>query len=56
VFVFLVILHATRVRRIVVCGLSRSTVFFHIINSTIFGAKKVTEHKMRVLILSTSFV
>jgi hypothetical protein len=37
----------------VICGLPSSTVFFHIVvNGTI--KKKVFEHKMRVLIFSTT--
>jgi len=53
--------HSVRMRHIVVCGLPRSTIFFHIIsyyliNGTIFGKKKVIEHKMCVLSFSTTFV
>ena len=49
--------HATRMRHIVICGLPRSKIFFphYLINGTIFE-KKATEHKMCVLIFSTSFV
>ena len=44
-----------RMRHIVVCGLSGPTVFFHIlINGTILE-KKVTEHKMCIVIFSTLF-
>jgi hypothetical protein len=41
VFVALGIQHAMRVRYIVICGLSGSTVFFHIMtqNGTIFGKR-----------------
>ena len=47
--------HAMCMRHIVICGLSRSTTFFHLINSTIFEKKKkVIEFKMRVFIFSTS--
>jgi len=35
-----------RTRRTVVCGLPRSTLFFHITNGTVFGGKRVTEHEM----------
>jgi hypothetical protein len=56
-FVALVIQHAKLMRRIAICGLSDSTIFFphYLINGAIFG-KKVIEHKMCVLILSTTFV
>jgi len=44
--VALVIQHLTGLHHIVICGLPRSTVFFHIIsNGTIFR-KQVFEHKM----------
>jgi len=48
--------HAMRMRHIVICGLSGSTIFFHVLSKkgTIFE-KKVAEHKMRVLIFSTKF-
>ena len=45
-----------RMRRIAICGLPRSTIFSTCLtNGTIFE-KKVTEHKMCVLISSTTFV
>jgi hypothetical protein len=54
VFVALAIRHAMRMRLIVICVLSPLYRIFphYLINGTIFW-KKVTEHKMRVLIFST---
>jgi hypothetical protein len=50
---------AVRMRHVVICGLARSTIFFHaedfyLVNGTIFE-KKVTEPNY-VLIFSTNFV
>ena len=58
VSVALVIRHAMRVRLIVICGLAGCTIFFpqYLINGTIFGSKNFFEHKMCVLIFSTTFV
>ena len=57
--VVLVIRHAKRMRRIitVICGLSGSNIICprYLLNGAIFG-KRVTEHKMCVLIFSTTFV
>jgi len=56
-FVALGIQYAMRMRLIVICGLPRSTVFFHIISYTAgFSKKKVIEHKMCILLSSTAFV
>jgi hypothetical protein len=56
VSVALVIQHAMRWSHIVICGLPRSTVVFQhfLINGTIF--EKKSEHKICVLIFSTTFI
>ena len=55
--VVLVTQHAMRMRHIVICGLPRSIKFFHIISQMArFSKKKVTEHKICVLISSTTSV
>jgi hypothetical protein len=48
--------HAMRMRHIVICGLPRYKIFFprYLTKGTVY--KKVTEHKMCVLIFSTTFV
>ena len=57
VCVALGIQQATHMRHIVICSLTRSTISFHIISQTArFYLKKVTEHKMCVLILSTTLL
>jgi len=45
-----------RMSHIFICGLSHSSVFFHIIPLAAWPLKKVTDHKICVLIFSTSFV
>jgi len=58
VFVALDIQHVMQIRHIVICGLPGPTIIFphYLINGTIFGRKKVPEHKMCVLILSETFL
>jgi hypothetical protein len=56
VFIVLGIRHAMRVRHIVICDLPGSAIFCHIISYTASLKKKsVTDHKMCVLIFSTTF-
>jgi len=46
-FVALVIQHAMRMRHIVICGLSGSTIFIHIIKTAWLSThKKIIQHKM----------
>jgi hypothetical protein len=58
VFVALGIQHAMRLSHSVICGMSGCAIFTTLSqNGTIFGVGgTVIEHKMRVLILSTTFV
>jgi hypothetical protein len=57
-FVALVIRHARRMRRIVICSLYGCKIFFYVIPLTapFSKRKKVTEHKMCVLIFCTTFI
>ena len=56
VFVALVIQHAMRMRHIVICGLSGCTVFSVLSHTRHDFQRKIPEHKMCVLIFSTTFV
>ena len=56
VFVALVIQHAMRMRRIVISGLSGSTVFSTLSHKRHDFQEKCIEHKMCVLVFSTTFV
>jgi hypothetical protein len=56
VVVALGIQHAKRMSRIVICSLSGSTIFLHIISQTARFSKTVVEYKMCVLIFSTNYV
>ena len=60
VCVFVVIQHAMSMRHFVNCGLPRSTIYFffphYLINDTILERKKIAEHKMCVVVSSTTFV
>jgi len=57
VCVALGIQHAMCMGHLVICGLPRSTIIYNFSHKRHdFRKKKVTEHKMRVLIFSTTFV
>jgi hypothetical protein len=55
-FVAFDIQHAMPMRRIVICDLPGSTMFFNIISQTARFSKRVIEDKMCVLIFSTAFI
>jgi len=48
--------HAMRMRHIVICDLSGSTVFLHFISQTALLFEKVIEYEIWVLMFSTDFV
>jgi hypothetical protein len=56
VFVALDIHHAMRMLHIAISDLSRYTLFFHILVNGMIFEKKIIEHKLWVLIVSTTFV
>jgi len=56
VSVALVIQHEMHMRPIDVCGVSGSIIFFHIISQRAQFKKKIIQHRMCVLIISTIFV
>jgi hypothetical protein len=56
VSVALVMQHAKRLRHIVICDLSGSTIFLHIFSLRQDVLKKIIEHEMCVLIFSATSV
>jgi len=56
VFVALGVQHAMLIRHIVICGLPRSIIFFHIISKSIRFSEKVIKHNMCVDYLYNFFL
>jgi hypothetical protein len=47
--------NAKRMRRVIICVVSSSNIFFDIISSTARSSEKITAHKLCILIFSTTF-